>query len=261
MWELLCNFHISLQFSYQFAIFISVAIFTLCCMVPMWKFEIFIWVCNFHINLQFSYQFAILTSRLQHFLPTHTSCSSWVGWSTSSQRQRPVVRCINIQERQRSPQPLPLGALVLAGLEGSALWLPLWCRPHTTFKLSLYVVGYHINRLLLFCRVFHIPMSKVWLSSPNTFVTNSFLLGCPAPSWADGISWPPKSWVWPPTCLIILFSLHDWGVPSKEACAADDVAIFVWCCCFYQAHILCSGQYQRKQSIQFYWRRSVHGDS
>ena len=171
------------------------------------------------------------------------------------------ARCINIQERQRSPQPLPLGALVLAGLEGSALWLPLRCRPHTTFILSLYVVGYHINRLLLFCRVFHIPMSKVWLSSPNTFVTNSFLLGCPAPSWADGISWPPKSWVWPPTCLIFLFSLHDWGVPSKEACAADDVAIFVWCCCFYQAHILCSGQYQRKQSIQFYWRRSVHGDS
>ena len=54
-----CNFHISLQFSYQFAIL------TFWCMVPTWTFAIFIWVCNFHMSLQFSYQFAILTSRLQ----------------------------------------------------------------------------------------------------------------------------------------------------------------------------------------------------
>jgi len=37
-------------------------------MVPTWTFAIFISVCNFHISLQFSYQFAILTSRLHHFL-------------------------------------------------------------------------------------------------------------------------------------------------------------------------------------------------
>jgi hypothetical protein len=57
-----CNFHISLQFSYQFAIL------TFWCIVPTWTFAIFIWVCNFHMSLQFSYQFAILTSRLQHLL-------------------------------------------------------------------------------------------------------------------------------------------------------------------------------------------------
>ncbi len=57
-----CNFHISLQFSHQFAIL------TLRCIVPMWAFAIFIWVCNFHMSLQFSYQFAILMSRLQHLL-------------------------------------------------------------------------------------------------------------------------------------------------------------------------------------------------
>ncbi len=57
-----CNFHISLQFSYQFAIL------TFRCIVPTWTFAIFIWVCNFHMSLQFSYQFVILMSRLQHLL-------------------------------------------------------------------------------------------------------------------------------------------------------------------------------------------------
>ncbi len=57
-----CNSHISLQFSYQFAIL------TFWWIVPMWTFAIFIWVCNFHMSLQFSYQFAILTSQLQHLL-------------------------------------------------------------------------------------------------------------------------------------------------------------------------------------------------
>jgi hypothetical protein len=41
------NFHISLQFSYQFAIL------TFWCMVPTWTFANFIWVCNFHMSLQF----------------------------------------------------------------------------------------------------------------------------------------------------------------------------------------------------------------
>ncbi len=57
-----CNFHISLQFSYQFAILTFQRI------VPMWMFAIFIWVCNFHMSLQFSYQFGILMSQLQHLL-------------------------------------------------------------------------------------------------------------------------------------------------------------------------------------------------
>jgi hypothetical protein len=60
-----CNFHISLQFSYQFAII------TFWCIVPTWMFAIIIWVCNFHISLQFSYQFAILTShKLKNLWPT-----------------------------------------------------------------------------------------------------------------------------------------------------------------------------------------------
>ncbi len=58
----ICNFHISLQCSYQFAIL------TFWSIVPTWTFAIFIWVCNFHMSLQFSYQFAILMSRLQHLL-------------------------------------------------------------------------------------------------------------------------------------------------------------------------------------------------
>ncbi len=57
-----CNFHISLQFSYQFAIL------AFQCTVPTWTFAIFIWVCNFHMSLQFSYHFTILTSQLQHLL-------------------------------------------------------------------------------------------------------------------------------------------------------------------------------------------------
>jgi hypothetical protein len=43
-----CNFHISLQFSYQFAIL------TFRGMVPTWMFAILISVCNSHISLQFS---------------------------------------------------------------------------------------------------------------------------------------------------------------------------------------------------------------
>ncbi len=57
-----CNFHINLQFSYQFAIL------TFRCIVPTWTFAIFIWVCNFHMSLKFSNHFAILTSQLQHLL-------------------------------------------------------------------------------------------------------------------------------------------------------------------------------------------------
>ncbi len=69
------NFHISLQFSYQFAIL------TFWCIVPTWTFAIFIWVCNFHISLQFSHQFAILTSRLQHFLRTWLHMDSMSLWT------------------------------------------------------------------------------------------------------------------------------------------------------------------------------------
>jgi hypothetical protein len=46
--NLLCNYHISLRFSHQFAIL------TFWSRVPTWTFAIFISDCNFHIILQFS---------------------------------------------------------------------------------------------------------------------------------------------------------------------------------------------------------------
>jgi hypothetical protein len=69
------NVRIALQFSYQFAIFISVCNihislqfsrfsvqFLRGCLQFLYEFAIF------HMSLQFSYQFAILTSQLQHLL-------------------------------------------------------------------------------------------------------------------------------------------------------------------------------------------------
>jgi hypothetical protein len=46
----------------------TTAILKFRCIVPTWTFAIFIWVCNFHMSLQFSYQFEILMSRLQCLL-------------------------------------------------------------------------------------------------------------------------------------------------------------------------------------------------
>ncbi len=46
---LVCNFHISLQFSYQFAIL-------------TFRYSSYEDVCNFHMSLQFSYEFAIFIS-------------------------------------------------------------------------------------------------------------------------------------------------------------------------------------------------------
>jgi hypothetical protein len=54
--NLLSNFHINLQFSYQFAILISV------CNSHILMYSYYVEVCNFHMTLQFSYQFAILIS-------------------------------------------------------------------------------------------------------------------------------------------------------------------------------------------------------
>jgi hypothetical protein len=68
------NVRVALQFSYQFAILISVCNFTSVCNTHLFVYSsyvalaIFTWVYNFNMSLQFSYEFAILTSRLQHFL-------------------------------------------------------------------------------------------------------------------------------------------------------------------------------------------------
>jgi hypothetical protein len=50
------NVRIALQFSYQFAIFISV------CNSHVLVYRSYVDVCNFHMSLQFSYEFAIFIS-------------------------------------------------------------------------------------------------------------------------------------------------------------------------------------------------------
>ncbi len=54
------NMRIALQFSYQFAIFISV------CNSHVSVYSSYVDVYNFHMSLQFSYQFAILMSQIKH---------------------------------------------------------------------------------------------------------------------------------------------------------------------------------------------------
>ncbi len=54
--ELLCNSHISLQFSYQFAIFISV------CNYHVLVYSSYMDICNFYMSLQFLYEFVIFRS-------------------------------------------------------------------------------------------------------------------------------------------------------------------------------------------------------
>jgi hypothetical protein len=54
--NLLCNFYISLHFSYQFATLISV------CNSHVLMYSSYVEVCNFHVTLQFSYDFAIFIS-------------------------------------------------------------------------------------------------------------------------------------------------------------------------------------------------------
>ena len=68
---LVCNFHISLQFSYQFAIL------TFC------GFAIFIWVCNFHISLQFS-RHDSRTSYVHGFIQIPMWLWTWTHNSTSA---------------------------------------------------------------------------------------------------------------------------------------------------------------------------------
>ncbi len=50
------NVRVALQFSYQFAIFISV------CNSHVLVYSSYVDVCNFHMSLQFSYEFAIFIS-------------------------------------------------------------------------------------------------------------------------------------------------------------------------------------------------------
>ena len=65
-----CNFHISLQFSYHFAILTfwlivptrTFAVFISVCNSHVFVYRSYVDVCNFHMSLQFSYEFAIFIS-------------------------------------------------------------------------------------------------------------------------------------------------------------------------------------------------------
>jgi hypothetical protein len=61
------NVRIALQFSYQFAIFISV------CNSHVSVYSSYVEVCNFHMSLQFSYEFAIFISVCNSHITTYSS--------------------------------------------------------------------------------------------------------------------------------------------------------------------------------------------
>jgi hypothetical protein len=69
-----CNFHISLQFSYQFAILISV------CNSHLSRYGSYVDVCNSYISLQFSYQFAIFISVCNSHVTTPHFLLMWLCW-------------------------------------------------------------------------------------------------------------------------------------------------------------------------------------
>jgi len=70
---------------------------------------------------------------------------------------------------------------------------------------------------------FTFQMSKVWPSSPNTFVTNSFLVGCPAALMGRRNFLDPLNLGLASDMFSLSFSVcTTGGVPSKEACTADN---------------------------------------
>ena len=67
------------------------------------------------------------------------------------------------------------------------------------------------------------PMSKVWLLSPNTFVTNSFLVGYPAALMGLRNFLAPSILGLASDILSLSFLVFKTGcVPSKEACTVID---------------------------------------
>jgi len=132
----------NLQFSYQFAIL------TFWCMVPPWTFVIFVWVCNFHISLQFS---------------CHDSNTSYVS---------ALLVLLELDDLLLYSGNVLLPDVYISGIDSGhpslCLWVPWYlqvrkaqrfdclCDVSPTFILSVYVVGYHIDRLLVFCRVFRV---------------------------------------------------------------------------------------------------------
>jgi hypothetical protein len=65
-------------------------------------------------------------------------------------------------------------------------------------------------------------MSKVWFSSPYTFITNSFLIcGLTALMGRQNFL-VPQSWVWPPKYSLFLSGLYDWGCSIKGSLHSMD---------------------------------------
>jgi hypothetical protein len=85
-----------------------------------------------------------------------------------------------------------------------------------TFVLFLDVVGNGIDRFLVLGRIFAFPMSKMWLLSPSTFVTNSFLVGPVALVGLRNFLAPSILGLASDMFLLSSFSgLHNWGCSVK----------------------------------------------
>ena len=77
--------------------------------------------------------------------------------------------------------------------------------------------------LLYFAVYFAFPMSKVWLSSPNTFVMNFFLMRCSCSPHGSAYFFCPLNLGCGLRHILSFFLICTTGdVPSKEACTADD---------------------------------------
>ena len=98
-----CNFHISLQFSYQFAIL------TFWCKVPTWTFAIFIWVCNFHMTVQVKNR-VLLFWREKNLYRTDCIVSQPHSSQKNAKAEKLTRKSHGNHGRRRSwPLPPPLG--------------------------------------------------------------------------------------------------------------------------------------------------------
>ena len=162
---------------------------------------------------------------------------------TSDERVRALLVLLELDDLRLYRRNVLLSDVHVSGINNGlpsfCLWVPWYllqsrkaklfdclCDVGPTFILSLYVVGYRIDCLLVFlylAEYFAFPMSKVWLSSPNTFVTNSFLVGCPAALMGRRNFLAPSILGSASNMFSLSFLVcSTGGVPSKGACVSDD---------------------------------------
>ena len=147
------------------------------------------------------------------------SCSPWVGRSAYLPRQRPFARFVHHRDRQWSPRPLPLGTLQ----SWKAQRFDCLCDAGPTFRLSLHVVGYGIDHLLVFGRVFRISNVK-GVAFKSLHICNEFLLGrlSSSPHVLAEFLGPLNLGFGLRHVFSFFLVCTTGGVPSKEACAVDD---------------------------------------